>query len=280
MPGPVLDPARRPVVVVGVEPDAVRRARPSAAWPSRSTRCSGCGWSRARARSGTWWRSRRAGWRRRTRGAPAASSSSQSVFDVQGDLEALGLVGGRLGVRQRRVRVDVGGAAHALPVGDRAARPGCRAWYWSKRPAVPPLAWSSPVITTPPSRRAGSTRSAAAACGRRSSCRSGSRAGAAARRPAGSRPCRGRPSRAAGRPPRRRRRGRRSGSGRSAVALLAGPGRVALARVDDRAGEVVGERRRLAAVRADAAQRHRGVRRSRWSRPSRASRRSSAPLGV
>ena len=33
-----------------------------------------------------------------------------------------------------------------------------------------------------------------------------------------------------------------------AVALLAGPRRVALARVDDRAGEVIGERRRLAAA--------------------------------
>ena len=45
-----------------------------------------------------------------------------------------------------------------------------------------------------------------------------------------------------------------------AVALLARPGRVPLARVDDRAGEVVGERRRLAAARADRAERHGRVR--------------------
>ena len=42
-----------------------------------------------------------------------------------------------------------------------------------------------------------------------------------------------------------------------AVALLARPRRVALARVDDRAGEVVGERRGLAAGGADVAQRAR-----------------------
>ena len=41
--------------------------------------------------------------------------------------------------------------------------------------------------------------------------------------------------------------------GAIAVALLAGPGRIALARVDDRARQVVGERRGLAAVRPDGA---------------------------
>ena len=46
---------------------------------------------------------------------------------------------------------------------------------------------------------------------------------------------------------------------RRAVALLAGPRRVALARLDDRLGEVVGERGGVAAVAADAAHRHRGV---------------------
>ena len=68
--------------------------------------------------------------------------------DVQADLEALGVVARRLGVGQRRVGIDVRGAADALPVGHRAARPGWRRVYWSKRPAVPPLAWSSPVMTT------------------------------------------------------------------------------------------------------------------------------------
>ena len=42
---------------------------------------------------------------------------------------------------------------------------------------------------------------------------------------------------------------------RRAVAFLSGPGRVALTRVDDRARQIVGECRRLAAVAADAAQR-------------------------
>ena len=46
-----------------------------------------------------------------------------------------------------------------------------------------------------------------------------------------------------------------------AVPLLARPGRVALARVDDRAREVVRERRRLAAARADRAERDGRVRR-------------------
>ena len=47
---------------------------------------------------------------------------------------------------------------------------------------------------------------------------------------------------------------------RDAVALVAGPGRVALARVDDRPREVVGEGRGLTAVRADAAQGHGRIR--------------------
>ena len=62
---------------------------------------------------------------------------------------------------------------------------------------------------------------------------------------------------------------------RQAVAVLAGPRRIALARVDDRSREVVGERRRLAAVRADAAQRHRRAASSRSWRSSTASRRPS-----
>ena len=49
---------------------------------------------------------------------------------------------------------------------------------------------------------------------------------------------------------------------RQAVALVARPRRVALARVDDRAREVVREGRGLAAGGADVAQRHGRVRRS------------------
>ena len=50
---------------------------------------------------------------------------------------------------------------------------------------------------------------------------------------------------------------------RDAVAFLAGPRRVALARVDDRAAEVVGERGRLAAVDADRPEGHGGAQRRR-----------------
>ena len=64
---------------------------------------------------------------------------------------------------------------------------------------------------------------------------------------------------------------------RDAVALLSGPGGVALAGVDDGAGEVERECRRLAAARADRAQRHRGVgRRRRRVRVERRDRRRAA----
>ena len=73
-------------------------------------------------------------------------------------------------------------------------------------------AWSSPVMTTAALRRAGGTRSAAAASVGVHRRRSGWPAGAAARRPAGSRPCSGRPSSAGCRRAPGRRTGRRSGS--------------------------------------------------------------------
>ena len=69
---------------------------------------------------------------------------------------------------------------------------------------------------------------------------------------------------------------------RLAVALLARPRGIALPRVDDRPRKIVGERRRLAAVAADAPQRDRRVRRSRsspWRRGSRSRRRRSACRG-
>ena len=142
--------------------------------------------------------------------------------------------------------------------------------YWSKRPAVPPLPWSSPVITTAAFSPRGRNQKRGSGLRSRFIC---------SIRFASRRCC----SSACGiatlsrftqsgwtSPAWRRRRGRRSGSGRGAVALLPGPGRVALARVDDRTGEVVGERGRLPAVRADAAQRHRRVRGGGAWRPSRA----------
>ena len=70
---------------------------------------------------------------------------------------------------------------------------------------------------------------------------------------------------------------------RDAVPLLARPGRVALARVDDRAREVVRERGRLAAARADRAERDGRVgRRGRRSRVERRDRRRAVegvPVG-
>ena len=107
--------------------------------------------------------------------------------DVEAELEALlfPLLGGRV-VRQP-AQVDVSCRAHALPVGDRAAR-GAGRVSAANRCSTVPQPWLSPVITTAALFHAGSTRTAAAACGRRSSSGSGSRAAAAARRPAGSRP--------------------------------------------------------------------------------------------
>ena len=59
--------------------------------------------------------------------------------------------------------------------------------------------------------------------------------------------------------------------GRHAVAFLARPCRVALARVDDRSRQIVGERRRLAAAAAHAAQRDGRIAAWPWRRSSRAS---------
>ena len=69
-------------------------------------------------------------------------------------------------------------------------------------------------------------------------------------------------------------------SGGVAVALVAGPVRVALARVDDRAREVEGEGRGLAAAGADAAQRHGRVGGRGGRCPSTASAIALAPLSV
>ena len=190
---------------------------------------------------------------------------------MQRDLEAGGLVGLRLGVGEAwstgRRRTSSARTASRRP----SIRPGCRPRRRSNCPAVPPLPWSSPVSTTaafPPrgryqkrgsgvrSRficvmRLASRRCCSSACGIATLLRS---------QPVG------------------RRTGRRSGSRLGlAVALLAGPGEVALARVDDRAREVVGEGGGLAAGRADAAQGDGGVARSRWRRRSTASPPRGAP---
>ena len=135
---------------------------------------------------------------------------------------------------------------------------GLAATYWLKRPAVPPLAWSSPVMITAALRPRGkyqnrgsgflsavstpirltSSRCCSSACGIATLLRS-TQFGCGSNE-AGPKNMSSRPDR------------------RGPVALLAGPRRVALARVHDRPGEVVGERRGAAAVGADAAHRDRG----------------------
>ncbi len=249
MPGPVLNPAARPVVVVGVQADAVvqldlRRCRPPAPGDAviavGDRRRRGSGSSPAKAAS--WLRQdscrsrcRRCSSHTRCRGAARSRSRRPRSRG--------------LGVAQRGVRIDVGGRAHALPVGHRATRRGLAA---CSRVEAPGRAVVAVVVAghhdRRPSRRAGSTRSAAAACYRRSSPRSGWPAAAAARRPAESATLLRSTQSAWTSPvlaPKKRSSGR---SGRGAVALVAGPGRIALARVDDRAGQVVGEGSRLAAV--------------------------------
>ena len=69
------------------------------------------------------WRSKSASWSCRSwLELSCGVQSAQSVCDVQRDLEAVGLVRRRPAASvSGRVRVDVGGAADALPVGDRAA---------------------------------------------------------------------------------------------------------------------------------------------------------------
>ena len=178
-----------------------------------------------------------------------ACSCAQSVLRCSADLEALRLVTPRLGVGDRRVGIDVGGRRGRTPSRRPCSRRGLAACSSSKRAGGAAVAvvvaghdhgglLAAREVPEPRQRLAVGVHLR----------RSGWPAGAAARRPAGSRPCRGRPSPAdvAGL---RRRRGRRSGSAPIAVALLPGPGRVALAGVDDRPGEVVGEGGRLPAGR-------------------------------
>ena len=142
-------------------------------------------------------------------------------------------------------------------------RAGSAAMCWSKSSGRAAVAVVVPGHHDGRLRRpAGSTRSAAAASGRGHQRDQVRRAAAAARPPAGSRSwsmstqsgCES-PAGAVEEVVRAGRRRRRRAPG---------PPRPGCpARVDDRAGEVVRERRRLAAVRARRAQRHRGVGRRR-----------------
>ena len=177
---------------------------------------------------------------------------------MQRDLEPLGLVGASLGVGERRVGIHVRGRADTLPVRDRAAGRACglEVVELAARPAVAvivPGHYDGGLLTArqvPEARQRRAVQvhlddevreQALLLVGLRN------------------RDLPGRPNRAGRRRPWRRRTDRRSGSSGAGVALLSGPGRVALARVDDRTGEVVGERGRLPTGGADVAQGHSGV---------------------
>ena len=185
-----MDPRRRASSSSSCRAGCRARARPGAAWRSRSRRCSACGWSRAPAGSGTSPASRRAGSRRSRRATGRRPVRAVGV-DVQRDFEALrrctssacASVSGAsvytyevLRTHSQSATMQPGGLLRDLA---------------SKRPAVPPPPWSSPVITTAafsPRGRYQKRGSGARSC---SICRRGSRAGAAARRLAGSAPCSG-----------------------------------------------------------------------------------------
>ena len=121
MPGSVLDPGGRASSSSSCRGGCRGRARPSAASPSRSRRCSGSGSSRARERSGY-----------------VAAKSRELVVveaveragvqfgavrvDVERDLEPCGFVGRGLRVDELGAGIDVRGAADAVPVRDVAVR--------------------------------------------------------------------------------------------------------------------------------------------------------------
>ena len=126
---------------------------------------------------------------------------------------------------------------------------GLSALNWSKRPAVPPLPWSSPVMMTTAFLPFGKYQKRGSGFLLSFMCEDQVREQALLLVGLRNRDLvRGRPSPAATSPvfvavelvvgPDRRK----------TVALLRRPGRVALARVDDRRRQVVGERRRLAAA--------------------------------
>ena len=250
MPGPVVRPSRRASSSSSCRAGCRARARPSAASPSRSTRCSAFGSSRGGGDARELRREARelvgeVGLERRA----ACSSPQSGRRRAAPTSKPCAVVGGGLRVRERRVRRRCTTCCGRTPSRRPSSPAGSRPCRRRSGRRVPPLAWSSPVMTTTaflPCGKYQKRGSGLRVAG--SSCRSGSRAAAAARRPAGSRPCRESTQSGWTSPAWRRRTGRRSGSARPAVALLAGPRRIALARVDDRAREVVGERGRLAAV--------------------------------
>ena len=254
-----------------------------AAPPSRSTRCSGCGWSTgAAAMPGT----RRRSWRAassRSFASDAGVKSWQVVSQLRAELPEI-----QRAARARCLGGDSAGSSAACSGRRRTSsartpsRPpsspaGCRAMLWSNRPlgaAVVP--WSSPVRTTAAFRPRG--RYQKRGSGIRSLLMLDDEVGEQALLLVGLRDRdlgRGRPSRAAVAPPKKRSSER---IGADAVALLARPGRVALARLDDRPREVVGEGRGLAAARRRCAGSPPG-----WPSPSRvgtAWRPRSRPLRV
>ena len=171
-PGAVLDPGPRPVVVVGVEADAVlelhlRLGRPVA--PGDAVGAVGDRRIQARVVG------REFGKLARVEGLELSLAGEVRAVcaAVQGDLEPLALEGGGLGVGDRGARVDVGGAPHALPVGDRAARAGCRPGTAGSDRRCRRCRGRHRSSPPPPSCRGAGTRTAAAASGPGSSARSG-----------------------------------------------------------------------------------------------------------
>ena len=177
-------------------------------------RCSACGWSSARRRSGTRSRTARAACCRSC-GSVAGVQSAQLVLTCSAISNPCADVVLHLGIGDLRVRVDVRRAADALPVGDRAARRAVRdvVVEASRRAAVGVIVAGHDDDRLQHPREVPEARQRLLRRVRRQdAC---STAAAAARRPAESRPCSSRPSRAARRRSSRRRRDRRNGSARS-----------------------------------------------------------------
>ena len=210
---------------------------------------------RARARSGTAPRSRRAGSRRSSRARPASSRRSR-CSRARASSKPCAVIGRGLRVgqcrrpgRRRTCRARTPSRRPSSPAGSR------RRTSLQRVRVPPPHRGRRRSSRRRPSGRSGSTRSAGSGVGpviariRLASSRCCSSACGIATLSRSTQSGCGSPAAA----PKNRSSER---IGATAVALLAGPGRVALARQHDRAREVVGERGGLAAVRADAAQRH------------------------
>ena len=212
--------------------------------PSRSTRCSGCGSSPAAGTLGNC-AAKSASWLAKMLSSDAGVQSRAARVDVQrrSRSPALSKAAASASV-MRRARIDVGRAADALPVVDRAAGRARGGDTSSKRVA---RAVAAAVLV------AGHHDDGLLAAREVPEARhrlalavhlhgSGWRAAAAARRPAGSRPCARSTQSGCGSPAAAPKNRSSERIGADAVALRARPGGVALAGQHDRARQVEGER--------------------------------------